>query len=53
MIGNRTSSGAAELKQRLWFVFWGLVVFRIGVHIPVPGIDAERLALRVTAPAAR
>jgi preprotein translocase subunit SecY len=33
-----------ELKQRLWFVLWGLIVFRIGVHIPVPGIDASRLA---------
>lgn len=40
----RALSGLAELKQRLWFVFWGLVVFRIGAHIPVPGIDASRLA---------
>lgn len=46
MIGeNRNnSSGLAELKQRLWFVLFGLIVFRIGVHIPVPGIDAARLA---------
>jgi len=41
---KRTTSGLVELKQRLWFVFFGLVVFRIGVHIPVPGIDAARLA---------
>lgn len=38
------SSGMAELKQRLLFVLWGLIVFRIGAHIPVPGIDAARLA---------
>lgn len=36
--------GLAELKQRLMFVLWGLIVFRIGAHIPVPGIDAARLA---------
>lgn len=38
-----STSGLRELKQRLWFVFWGLVVFRIGAHIPVPGIDPARL----------
>jgi len=37
-------TGLAELKQRLWFVLVGLIVFRIGAHIPVPGIDAARLA---------
>lgn len=45
MIGDRQSqNGLAELKQRLWFVLFGLIVFRIGVHIPVPGINAARLA---------
>ncbi len=44
--GERRNSmgGLAELKQRLLFVLWGLIVFRIGAHIPVPGIDAARLA---------
>lgn len=43
--GDRQNlGGLAELKQRLWFVLFGLIVFRIGVHIPVPGIDAARLA---------
>ncbi len=28
-----------ELKSRLWFVLGALVVFRLGSHIPVPGID--------------
>jgi preprotein translocase subunit SecY len=43
-LNPKALSGIAELKQRLWFVFWGLVVFRIGAHIPVPGIDTARLA---------
>jgi preprotein translocase subunit SecY len=36
--------GLTELKQRLWFVFLALVVYRIGAHIPVPGLDPNRLA---------
>jgi preprotein translocase subunit SecY len=28
-----------ELKSRLWFVLGALVIFRLGAHIPVPGID--------------
>lgn len=36
--------GLAELRQRLWFVLIALLVFRIGAHIPVPGINPERLA---------
>ena len=28
-----------ELKSRLWFVLGALVVYRLGAHIPVPGID--------------
>jgi len=33
-----------ELKQRIFFVLAMLVVYRIGAHIPVPGIDAQVLA---------
>lgn len=29
----------SELKSRLWFVLGALVVFRLGSHLPVPGID--------------
>ena len=29
---------------RLWFLLGALVVYRIGAHIPVPGIDANTLA---------
>lgn len=37
--------GLAELKSRLWFVFLAIVVYRIGAHIPVPGINPDRLAI--------
>jgi len=33
-----------DLKKRLLFLLGALVVFRIGAHIPVPGIDPIRLA---------
>ncbi|MBE1236276.1 preprotein translocase subunit SecY [Phaeovibrio sulfidiphilus] len=31
---------ATELKKRLWFTLFALVVYRIGTYIPIPGIDA-------------
>ena len=40
----RTSGGSlADLRRRLLFVFVALLVYRIGTHIPVPGIDPVRL----------
>jgi preprotein translocase subunit SecY len=33
-----------DLKRRLWFLLGALVVYRIGAHIPVPGIDPQALA---------
>ncbi|GAA5178226.1 preprotein translocase subunit SecY [Niveibacterium umoris] len=33
-----------DLKRRLWFLLGALIVYRIGAHIPVPGIDPVRLA---------
>lgn len=33
-----------DLWRRLWFLLGALVVYRIGTHIPVPGIDPARLA---------
>jgi preprotein translocase subunit SecY len=33
-----------DLSSRLWFLLGALVVFRIGAHIPVPGIDPKVLA---------
>ena len=32
-----------DLKRRLWFLLGALVVYRIGAHIPVPGIDPQVL----------
>lgn len=32
-----------DLKARLWFLLGALVVYRIGTHIPVPGIDPAEL----------
>ena len=43
--GGVSGGGLTELKQRLWVVFIAIVVYRIGSHIPVPGIDPERLRL--------
>ena len=31
------------MKRRLWFLLLALVVYRIGTHIPVPGINASVL----------
>ncbi|EKE01911.1 MAG: hypothetical protein ACD_21C00025G0022 [uncultured bacterium] len=36
--------GLSELKQRLLFLLLGILVYRIGSHIPVPGMDPQRLA---------
>ncbi|HWP01177.1 MAG TPA: preprotein translocase subunit SecY [Methylococcus sp.] len=33
-----------ELRQRLLFVGGALIVFRIGAHIPIPGVDPKALA---------
>ena len=34
----------ADLRKRLIFLVLALVVYRIGAHIPVPGIDPDQLA---------
>ena len=39
----KTGSRYADLKRRLWFLLGALVVYRIGTHIPVPGINATVL----------
>jgi preprotein translocase subunit SecY len=36
--------GLSELWARLRFVFLAILVYRIGTHIPVPGIDPEQIA---------
>ncbi len=41
-LGN--GSGMTELWARLRFLFMAIIVYRIGAHIPVPGINPDRLA---------
>jgi preprotein translocase subunit SecY len=41
---SMNTAGMGELFARLRFVLLGLVVYRIGTHIPVPGIDPEQLS---------
>src|ERR1700754_1028803 len=39
-----SQGGLNELKNRLLFVLLAIIIYRIGAHIPVPGLDPERLA---------
>ncbi len=39
----KTGPKYADLKRRLWFLLGALIVYRIGTHIPVPGINAQVL----------
>jgi preprotein translocase subunit SecY len=41
-LANQT--GLSELKRRVLFLLGALLVYRIGAHIPVPGLDPARLA---------
>jgi preprotein translocase subunit SecY len=42
LFGNQ--KGLGELWARLRFLFLAIIVYRIGTHIPVPGIDPDRIA---------
>lgn len=47
MANPATASNAskfADLKKRVWFLIGALIVYRIGAHIPVPGINPVELA---------
>ena len=37
-------SGLGELMARLRFLLLAIIVYRIGTHIPVPGINPDQLA---------
>jgi preprotein translocase subunit SecY len=44
-VSNAVSKGKyGDLGKRLWFLLGALIVYRIGAHIPVPGIDPVVLA---------
>ena len=40
---NMNNAGMGELWARLKFLFFAILVYRIGAHIPVPGIDPIQL----------
>jgi preprotein translocase subunit SecY len=42
MLGDAARFG--DVRKRLLFLIGGLIVYRIGTYIPVPGIDPERVA---------
>lgn len=42
--GGLSSGGLSELKKRLLAVLIGILVFRLGSYIPVPGLNPARLA---------
>ncbi|MCM2475632.1 preprotein translocase subunit SecY [Rhizobium sp. CG5] len=39
-----TFSKAEDLKKRLWFTLAALLVYRLGTHIPLPGLNPEAYA---------
>lgn len=43
-LSGQSSDGLAELKARLLFVVIGILIYRLGAHIPVPGLDPQKLA---------
>jgi preprotein translocase subunit SecY len=42
--GQAKAGKFGDLKKRLIFLLLSLVVYRVGAHIPVPGIDPDQLA---------
>ncbi|MDG2061228.1 MAG: preprotein translocase subunit SecY [SAR86 cluster bacterium] len=41
---TESGKGLSELWARLRFVLLAIIIYRIGTHIPIPGIDPDRLA---------
>lgn len=37
-------SGLRELKRRLFFILIGIIIYRLGTYIPVPGLNPTRLS---------
>ncbi len=42
--GSVTSRGLSELKRRIAFLLLGILIYRIGSHVPVPGLDPLKLS---------
>jgi len=43
-INLSTFGKAKELQARLWFTLGALIVYRLGTHIPIPGVDPVQYA---------
>jgi preprotein translocase subunit SecY len=41
---GRSAAKFGDLRRRAVFLLLALIVYRIGAHIPVPGIDPDQLA---------
>lgn len=41
---SKAGGGLVELRGRLIFLLFALLIFRIGAHVPVPGLDPKKLA---------
>lgn len=42
--GSSNINALHDLKRRILFVIGAIIVFRIGAHVPVPGINPQKLA---------
>lgn len=40
---SNAKNGTSELWSRLGFVFLAILIYRVGAHIPVPGVDPEKI----------
>jgi preprotein translocase subunit SecY len=43
-ISFSTFGKAKELQARIWFTVLALIVYRIGTHVPIPGVDPAQYA---------
>ena len=47
MANNNPAGGLgnfSEVKQRILFVFFALIVYRIGTYVPIPGVNPEAMS---------
>ena len=43
MTAKISNNSNKELISRLWYLIFALIIYRIGAHIPVPGIDHTKV----------
>ncbi|HKK32960.1 MAG TPA: preprotein translocase subunit SecY [Desulfomicrobiaceae bacterium] len=41
---STTNTGLSELKKKIFFTLLLLAVYRIGIHVPIPGVDGKALS---------